>query len=75
MAKHEIRLDILHGITVLNTDITVEVREDGEKLGTLHISRGSIDWKPRFGQRARKMRWGQFAKLMEPPTSRRRTSR
>jgi hypothetical protein len=56
----------------VNTDITIEVREDNEKLGTLHISRGSIDWKPRFGHSARKMRWSEFAKRMQPDTSRRR---
>jgi hypothetical protein len=75
MAKHEIRLDILHGITVMNTDIEIEVREDNEKLGTLHISRGSIDWKPRFGHTARRMRWSQFAKRMEADAPIRRRSR
>ena len=73
MATHEITLKIPHAITVANTDIEVEVREDGEVLGRVRISRGSIDWMPRMGRRAKTMRWRKFAALMEElATTRRR---
>lgn len=65
MATHDISLKIPHGITVVNTDIEVTVREDGEVLGRVRISRGSIDWVPRSGKRAKTMRWRKFADVME----------
>jgi hypothetical protein len=65
MATHEIILNIPHGITVMNTDIEVVVREDGEVLGRVRISRGSIDWIPRLGRRAKTLRWSKFGDVME----------
>jgi hypothetical protein len=72
MAKHQITLKIPHGITVANTDIEVFVREDGEILGRVRISRGSIDWMPRMGRRAKTMRWRRFAETMEERGANRR---
>jgi hypothetical protein len=65
MARHEISLNIPHGITVVNTDIEVVVREDGEVLGRVRISRGSIDWIPGRGRRAKTMGWRRFGDVME----------
>jgi hypothetical protein len=65
MARHEISLNIPHGITVVNTDIEVVVREDGEVFGRVRISRGSIDWIPRMGRRAKTMGWRRFGDVME----------
>jgi hypothetical protein len=64
MPQHEIHLFIPKSIEVVNKDIEVTVYEDDEKLGTLRISKGSLDWTPRNGKNARHMRWGEFAKLM-----------
>jgi hypothetical protein len=65
MARHETRLEIRHGITVVNTDIEVEVRADGKRLGTLKISRGSIDWTTSPKQIPRRFSWERFAELAE----------
>ena len=65
MPTHEISLKILRQIEVLNTDIEVEVREDGELLGRIRISRGSIDWIPALKRSARRLEWDRFAVLME----------
>ena len=65
MATHEITLKIPRGIEVANTDIEVFVREDGEILGRVRISSGSIDWIPRMGRRSKTMRWRKFAETME----------
>jgi hypothetical protein len=64
MAKHEISLEIPHGITVVNKDIEVVVREDGKILGRVRISKGSIDWVPANHHRAKYMPWGRFHSLM-----------
>lgn len=65
MAKHEVSLDISTKF-VLHKDVTVDIKKDGAKLGTLLISKGNIEWVP-SGNSVNKHRltWTQFAKLME----------
>ena len=68
MATHAIKLKISKGIEVLNTDITVEVKKDGKRFGTITVSRGSIDWRPSKkhvgGKNEIQMSWTKFDKLM-----------
>ena len=47
------------------SDIEFVVREDGEKFGTLRISKGSLVWFPRNGVKGRKIGWGRFDAFME----------
>jgi hypothetical protein len=49
---------------VMNTDIEFVVRENGKKLGELHVSKGSIEWLPSNGRYKRRLRWSKFAELM-----------
>ena len=51
---------------VLHKDVTVDVKKDGSKLGTLLISKGNIEWVP-SGNYAYKKRlsWTKFAEMME----------
>jgi len=65
MAKHDIELE-LPKQTVMNKDLDVVVRSDGNKKGTLQISRGSIDWKPSPNSKTRyRLTWEQFDTLMK----------
>lgn len=50
---------------VLHSDMTFVVHRDGEKLGELKISKGTIDWKPKSKQRAVQWSWDKFATMME----------
>lgn len=50
---------------VLHSDMTFVVHRDGEKLGELRISKGTIDWKPKNKHRAIKWSWDKFAEAME----------
>jgi hypothetical protein len=61
--EHEIEISIPAN-TILNADVVFEVRSDGEKLGELRVSRGTIDWVPRRHQRLASLTWEQFDKLM-----------
>jgi len=65
MPTHETRLEIRHGITVVNTDVEIAVRANGKALGTLKISRGSIDWITSPKQIPRRLSWERFAELAE----------
>lgn len=65
MAKHEVSLDIATKF-VLHKDVTVDIKKDNRKLGTLLISKGNVEWVP-AGNSVNKHRlsWTRFASLME----------
>ena len=50
---------------VLNRDVDFVVYKGRRKLGTLKVSKGSIDWIPSNGRIIRYMSWEHFALLME----------
>lgn len=62
---HEVTMDISTKF-VLNKDVTIEVKKDGSKLGTVLVSKGNIEWVP-SGNSANKKRlsWSKFAEIME----------
>lgn len=62
---HEVTLDISTKF-ILHKDVTVEVKRNGKKLGSVLISKGNIEWLP-AGNYVNKKRlsWGKFAELME----------
>ena len=65
MAKHEIDLEVPQVVAVMHKDVTLRVWEDEELLGTLRISKGSIDWRPRKAHYVRRMSWSKFDRTME----------
>ncbi|RNM06907.1 hypothetical protein [Dickeya undicola] len=62
---HQVNLKLTESI-VLHKDIEIEIKKDGEKLGTALISKGNIEWLP-AGNSVNKHRlsWTKFAELME----------
>jgi len=65
MATHEILFDMPQKL-VLSKDITFEVKSDGNKLGTLLISKGNVEWKPaNHSVTKHRMTWEKFAAIME----------
>jgi hypothetical protein len=50
---------------VVNSDVRFDIHSNREKLGTLTISKGSIDWWPRSKQSGKKISWERFAKVMD----------
>lgn len=65
---HAINLQFSKEIEVLNSDIVVIVKKDGEKLGTLTLSKGTIDWRPKNARAGSKtevqLSWTKFAEVM-----------
>ncbi len=51
--------------TLGKTDIEFVVKRDGEKFGTLRVSKGALVWFPRNGVKGRKVGWTRFAAFME----------
>jgi hypothetical protein len=48
----------------LHADVVFEVRSDGEKLGELRISKGTLDWAPSSAKIPIRMTWEQFDRFM-----------
>ena len=46
-------------------DVVFQVRSDGEKLGTLKVSKGSVVWLWANKQYGFKMGWERFGEMME----------
>ncbi len=65
MPKHTIDFEIpVHNMG--NVDITCNPRSDGRKLGTLELSKGGVNWRPRKKSvRIKRLTWERFAELME----------
>jgi hypothetical protein len=59
--------------TLGKSDVEFVVKRNGEKFGTLRISKGSPVWFPRNGAKRRKVGWRRFDASMEdkPLTERR----
>jgi hypothetical protein len=64
MPKHDISA-ALPAHRVVNTDLSVTVNSDGQRLGELLISKGTLDWRAAKHQYTVSMRWETFARLME----------
>lgn len=75
MAEHEIGLKIPKEIEIVNRDIKIVVRRDGNRFGTLTISKGTIDWRPvnaKSGKRGEtQLGWSKFDEVMKEANRRR----
>ena len=63
MAEHTVKVKLPRRVEVLSKDLEVEVRSDGDFIGTLKISKGSLDWRDASDQLSRVFDWEQFQKL------------
>jgi hypothetical protein len=63
MATHTIQMNIPSRV-VLNSDIEFDVHSNESKLGTLRISKGSIEWAPAHFAHGFHMEWEKFDHLM-----------
>jgi hypothetical protein len=64
MPEHRISVHISKPVDVQAADLVVEVTSDGEKLGELRVSRGSIDWAPRAHHKPYWLEWERFDEIM-----------
>jgi hypothetical protein len=70
MAKHDVSFDIPQR-RLGKTDVNFYIRADGEILGKLSISNGSIVWFRKLSRNGRKMGWKRFDEMMQQNASRR----
>ncbi len=62
--RHNVKVTIGSPLELTKADLKFEVRRDGERFGTLMISRGAVVWKPRSGKKNYKVGWTKFDALM-----------
>jgi hypothetical protein len=61
-----LKLRVSRAMEVVNADAEIEVRRtDGDLMGRLLVSKGSIDWVPANKQLPYRMTWTKFSQLME----------
>ncbi len=64
LPKHDVEMSIPTTKVVLSADVVFEIRSDGDKLGELRISKGTIDWAPSNSKIPTQLTWEQFDQLM-----------
>ena len=62
---HEVHAKI-HTAVVVNKDLEIVIKTDNEKVGTLLISKGNVEWLPKGNYiNKRRLSWKKFAAFME----------
>jgi hypothetical protein len=64
MPVHDVEMSIPTTKVVLHADVVFEVRSDGDKLGELRISKGTIDWVPVNAKLPIRLTWEQFDRYL-----------
>jgi hypothetical protein len=62
---HQIDMTIPTTKSVMHADVVFEIRSNGEKLGELHVSKGTIDWYHANARKPTSLRWEAFDRVME----------
>jgi hypothetical protein len=62
--KHHIEIS-LPTKPLKNVDTTISVWSDGEKLGELRVSRGTLDWKSARRKTVKSISWERLAGLLD----------
>lgn len=63
MAHHDVKLT-LPTFELGKADLVIEIKSDDVKLGTLKISKGTIDYYPNNHQYGISLEWEQFDRIM-----------
>ena len=64
MPVHSLKLS-LPSTEIANSDVIIDVHQDGSKHGTLKISKGGIDWHPKNAKSHISLNWTQFDKMIK----------
>lgn len=63
--RHAAAITITSPLTLTKADVKFVVERDGERLGTLYVSRGAVAWKPSNGKKNYKFAWPRFDQVMQ----------
>ena len=71
MAQHRLVLNAAQ-LELTSKDIEIIVFSGKRRLGTLKVSKGSLDWRDSYDQKSCVIRWERFAQLAKAEKLRRR---
>jgi len=74
MPRHDVEIAIPPKV-VVNSDVRFVIRSDGQKLGELLVSKGTVAWVPGHSRQAIHIVWEQFDELMREERRQRRRRR
>jgi hypothetical protein len=63
VAIHNVTMSLPQGL-VTNSDVEFSITSDGKKLGEVHLSKGTIDWRPAGAKNGVQGQLGEFAEMM-----------
>ncbi len=63
--RHAAAITISSPLALTKGDVTFVIARDGERLGTLYVSRGAVAWKPGRGKKNYKFTWPRFDQVMQ----------
>jgi len=69
LPKHHIEIS-LPTKPLKNVDTTISIWSDGEKLGELRISRGTLDWRSAGKKNPTKIPWERLKALLDEESER-----
>lgn len=72
MAEHMVKVKLPKRVEVFSKDLEVQVKSDARIIGTLKISKGSLDWRDASDQLSRVLKWERFAELAKKHGSKKR---
>ncbi len=64
LPKHHIEIS-LPTKPLKNVDTMISIWSDGEKLGEMRVSRGTLDWKSARKKSAKSISWERLAELLD----------
>jgi hypothetical protein len=64
VAEHEIEITLPRK-ALMNVDAKILIKSDGRKLGELHVSKGTVDWKAKGKKQAKYFSWERFAEVLD----------
>jgi hypothetical protein len=64
MPKHDVYATLPDAL-MEKRDAFFDIYQDGKKLGTITISKGSIEWYPANAKIPIRLTWSQFDRLMQ----------
>ena len=71
MAQHRLMLNAGR-LELTSKDIEIVVFSGTRRLGTLKVSKGSLDWRDSYDQKSHVIRWERFAEIAKNEKLRRR---
>jgi hypothetical protein len=64
--KHEVKARIhMPVLAKAGSSLKLQLYADGEKIGEMHIGRGSLFWWGRHRHTRKRVDWSKFAQLMD----------